>query len=349
MEMTAAKLAELVKGDVVGDASVRIHTYAKIEEAGQGALTFLANPKYEHFVYNTNASAVLVRRDFMPEKDVKATLIKVDDPYATLADLLNLVSPSLVPEKKGVENPVFVADGVELPDDVYVGSFSYIGSGAVIGKNVKIYPQCYVGDNVVIKDNTTLYAGVKVYYGCEIGCNCVIHSGAVIGADGFGFAPKNGEYEKISQIGRVVVEDCVEIGANTTIDRATMGATVVRRGVKLDNLIQVAHNVEIGENTVIAAQTGIAGSTKIGRHNMIGGQVGFAGHITIGDGNKFGAQAGVHSNPGNDKTVIGYPAIDARQFMRQSAYLKRLGDLFDSVKELKKEVDELKNIKQNSL
>lgn len=346
MEMTAAQLAEIVKGDVVGDSSAKICTYAKIEEAGQGALTFLANPKYEHFIYDTDASAVLVRRDFNPEREVKATLIKVDDPYATLADLLNLISKTVVPEKRGVENPVFVAQGVELPDDVYLGSFSYIGSGVKIGRNVKIYPQCYIGDNAVVKDNTVLYAGVKVYYGCEIGSNCIIHSGAVIGSDGFGFAPKDGSYEKIAQIGRVVIEDDVEIGANTTIDRATMGATVVRRGVKLDNLIQVAHNVEIGENTVIAAQTGIAGSTKIGRHNMIGGQVGFAGHIIIGDGNKFGAQAGVHSNPGDGKTVIGYPAIDARLFMRQSAYLKRLGEVFESVKELRKEMEELKNNKK---
>lgn len=342
MELTAAQLAEIVNGDVVGDASVRISTYAKIEEAGQGALTFLANPKYEHYIYDTNASAVLVRRDFNPEKEIKATLVKVDDPYATLADLLNLISKTVIPEKKGIESPVFVAEGVELPDDVYLGCFSYIGSGARIGRNVKIYPQCYIGDNVVIKDNTTLYAGVKVYYGCEIGSNCIIHAGAVIGSDGFGFAPKNGGYEKIAQIGKVVIEDNVEIGANTTVDRATMGATVVHHGVKLDNLIQVAHNVEIGENTVIAAQTGIAGSTKIGKHNMVGGQVGFAGHIVIGDGNKFGAQAGVHSNPGDGKTVIGYPAVDARSFMRQSAYLKRLGELFDSVKELKKQMEELK-------
>ena len=342
MEITAAQLAEIVKGEVVGDASVKICTYAKIEEAGRGALTFLANPKYEHFIYATDASAVLVRKDFQPGKKVKATLIKVDDPYATLADLLNLVSKSLTPEKKGIESPVFVAPDVELPDDVYVGCFAYIGSGAMIGKNVKIYPQCYVGDNVVIKDNTTLYAGVKVYYGCEIGSNCIIHSGAVIGGDGFGFAPKDGGYEKIAQIGRVVIEDNVEIGANTTVDRATMGATVVRRGVKLDNLIQVAHNVEIGENTVVAAQAGIAGSAKIGKHNMIGGQVGIAGHITIGDYNQFGAQAGVHSNPGNGKTVIGYPAIDARAFMRQAAYLKRLGELFDSVKDIKKEIEAMK-------
>ena len=213
-----------------------------------------------------------------------------------------------------------------------------------IGKNVKIYPQCYIGDNVTIKDNSTLFSGVKVYYNCEIGANCIIHAGAVIGSDGFGFAPDaNGAYTKIAQIGKVIVKDNVEIGANTTIDRATMGATIIHKGVKLDNLIQVAHNVEVGENTVIAAQTGIAGSTKIGKHNMIGGQVGFAGHITIGDNNQIGAQSGVHSNPGNGKVIIGYPAIEARSFMKQATYLKNLDSLNQTVKNLQKEIETLKN------
>ncbi len=342
MELTAAQLAAMIHGDVVGDGTVIVNTYSKIEEAGKGALTFIANPKYAHYLYTTEASVVLVGKSFVPDKPYQATLIKVDNPYATLADLLNLASSAIVLQKRGVESPVYVASGVELPDDIYLGAFAYIGENVKIGKNVKIYPQCYVGDNVTIKDGTTLYAGVKVYYGCEIGANCILHSGVVIGSDGFGFAPKDGGYEKIAQIGKVVLGDNVEIGANTTIDRATMGATVVESGVKLDNLIQVAHNVEIGENTVIAAQTGIAGSVKIGKHNMIGGQVGFAGHITIGDNNQIGAQSGIHANPGNGKVIIGSPAVDAKLFMRQNVYLKRLGEMFSSISDLKKEIEKLK-------
>ena len=344
MELTVAQLAEMVKGEVVGDSSVRISTYSKIEDAQPGSITFLANQKYEHFIYSTKASAVLVRSDFQPEKPVASTLIKVEDPYTTIATLLNLAAQFMVPEKKGIENPIYVAEGVTIPEDIYIGAFTYLGKGVKLGKNVKIYPQCYVGDGVVIGDNVTLYPGVKVYYGCQIGSNCTIHSGTVIGADGFGFAPnENGEYTKIAQIGKVIIEDDVEIGANTTIDRATMGATIVHKGVKLDNLIQIAHNVEVGEHTVIAAQTGVAGSAKIGKHNMIGGQVGFAGHITIGDYNQIGAQSGIHSNPGNGKVVIGYPAVDAKSFMKQSAYIKRLGELNDTVRELKKEIEILKN------
>ena len=345
MELTAAQLAEIVKGEVVGNPDVKINSYSKIEEAKEGALTFLANPKYTHFIYTTKASAVLVHKSFIPEKEITTTLIKVDDPYSTLADLLNIAGKMIIPQKRGVENPVFVADSVELPNDIYLGAFSYIGDNVKIGKGVKIYPQCYIGDNAVIKDNTILYAGVKVYYGCEIGENCIIHSGVVIGSDGFGFAPKDGGYEKIAQIGKVIVCDNVEIGANTTVDRATMGATVIRAGVKLDNLIQVAHNVEIGESTVIAAQTGIAGSTKIGKHNMIGGQVGFAGHITVGDNNQIGAQSGLHSNPGDGKVIIGSPAVDAKVFMRQVAYLKRLDEFYNTLNALKNDIENLKNKK----
>lgn len=341
MELTAKQLAEIVKGEVVGDEEAKITNYAKIEEAHEGSLTFLANPKYTHYIYTTKASVVLVNKKFEPEKTISATLIKVEDPYATLAMLLNMVS-AMQPQKKGIENPVYVSEGVEVPDDIYLGAFAYIGQNVKIGKNVKIYPQCYIGDNVTIGDNVLLYSGVKVYQGCEIKNNCIIHSGVVIGSDGFGFAPKDGSYEKIAQIGRVIIEEDVEIGANTTVDRATMGATVVKKGVKLDNLIQVAHNVEIGEHTVIAAQTGIAGSVKIGKHNMIGGQVGFAGHITIGDNNQIGAQSGIHANPGDGKVIIGSPAVDARMFMKQSAYLKRLGDMYNSIREIEKELNNLK-------
>ncbi len=346
MEITAAQLAAIVNGEIEGDGSVKISTYSKIEEAQEGSLSFLANPKYTHFVYSTKASVLLVRKDFVPEQPVKPTLVKVDDPYATIASLLNLVKAS-EPEKEGVEQPVFVADGVELPEGLYLGAFSYLGKGAKIGKNVKIYPQCYVGDGVTIGDNTILMPGVKIYHGCVIGSNCILHSGVVVGSDGFGFAPqKDGSYLKIAQIGNVVIADNVEIGSNTTIDRATMGSTLVSKGVKLDNLIQVAHNVEIGENTVIAAQTGIAGSAKIGKQNMIGGQVGIAGHIKIGDRNQVGAQSGLHSKIGDGNVLLGYPAVEAREFMREAAYRRRLGEMLSDIRSLKKEIQNLKDNKK---
>ncbi len=342
MEITVQQLAALVHGTVEGDGNAVINNYAKIEEAVAGCLTFLANPKYTHYIYETKATAVLVRKDFTPEQPVAATLIRVDDPYATLADLLNFVN-SQRPAKQGVEQPSYVSQDVSLPDDVYVGAFAYIGQGVKIGKNVKIYPQVYVGDGVTLGDDVVLYPGVKVYHGCKIGNRCILQAGAVIGGDGFGFAPKpDGSYEKISQVGIVILEDDVEIGANTTIDRATMGATVVRQGVKLDNLIQVAHNVEIGRNTVMAAQVGIAGSTKIGEHNMVGGQVGFAGHITVGDRNGIGAQTGVHNSIGSDQTWLGAPCIPAKEFARQCIYVKRLPDMTDDIKAIKKEIKQLK-------
>ena len=316
MELTASQLAELVKGTVEGDSNVIINNFAKIEEAKQGCLTFLANPKYTHFIYSTDASAVLVRNDFVPEQHINATLIRVADPYATLADLLNFVNSQMATEKVGIEQPSFVSDGVSLPDDIYLGAFAYIGKGAYIGKHVKIY------------------------HSCRIGNGCIIHAGAVIGADGFGFAPTAAGYEKIAQIGNVVIDDNVEIGANTTIDRATMGSTHVHQGVKLDNLIQVAHNVEIGEHTVIAAQTGIAGSTKLGSHNMIGGQVGFAGHISVGDNNKIGAQTGIPNNVDDNNILMGYPAVPARDFARQAVWVKKLGSLFADVAEIKKKLND---------
>ena len=341
MEISVAQLASMVHGTVDGDASVSINNYSKIEEATEGCLTFLANEKYTHYIYTTNASAVLVRNDFQPDKPVKPTLIRVEDPYKTLADLLNMVTAQ-APQKVGVEQPCFIAEGVEVPQEAYVGAFAYIGKGVKIGKGAKIYPQAYVGDDVTIGDHAILYPGAKVYHGCKIGNRCIVHGGAVIGADGFGFAPKSdGTYEKISQIGIVVLEDDVEIGANTTIDRATMGSTVIKQGAKLDNLIQIGHNVEIGESTVMAAQVGVAGSTKIGKHNMVGGQVGFAGHITVGDGNGFGAQSGVPNSVGSKQRVIGSPAINALDFARQQVYIKRLASLFADVANLKKDVENL--------
>jgi UDP-3-O-[3-hydroxymyristoyl] glucosamine N-acyltransferase len=340
MEITAEQLAALVKGTVDGDSSTVINNYAKIEEATQGCLTFLANPKYTHFIYSTKASAVLVRKDFVPEHPVSVTMIRVDDPYATLAELLNFVA-SQRPAKVGIEQPSYVSEGVKLPDDVYIGAFAYVGKDVVMGKNVKIYPQAYVGDNVTLGDDVTIYPGAKVYHGCRIGNRCTLHAGVVIGGDGFGFAPENGHYEKIAQIGIVILEDDVEIGSNTTVDRATMGATVIHRGVKLDNLIQIAHNVEVGEDTVMAAQVGIAGSTKIGKHNMIGGQVGISGHITVGDNNGFGAQSGVPNSVGDGKRLLGSPAINALDFARQNVYFKRLPDMFNDIRNLKKIVDGL--------
>lgn len=346
MEITAQQLASMVQGTVEGDSSIIINNYAKIEEATPGCLTFLANPKYTHFIYTTQASAVLVRKDFVPEQPVNATLIRVDDPYATLAQLLNFVNSQMAPELRGVEQPCHIDATVTVPDDAYVGAFAYVGKGVTLGRNVKIYPRVYVGDNVTLGDDVVLYPGVTVYHGCRIGNRCIVQAGAVIGSDGFGFAPKeDGTYEKISQVGIVILEDDVEVGANTTIDRATMGATVVHKGVKLDNLIQVAHNVEIGENTVMAAQVGIAGSTKIGKHNMIGGQVGFAGHITVGDYNGIGAQAGVPNSVGDRQRLLGAPAINALEFARQNVYFKRLPDMAADIKKLKKIVEELKSNK----
>jgi UDP-3-O-[3-hydroxymyristoyl] glucosamine N-acyltransferase len=303
-------------------------------------LTFLANPKYTHYAYSTQATAILVRKDFEPDQPVKATLIRVEDPYKTLADLLNLVA-SQQPEKSGVEQPIHVGEGTTLPSDVYVGAFAYIGNNVTIGKHVKIYPQVYIGDGVTLGDDVILYPGVKIYHGCRIGNRCIVQGGAVIGGDGFGFAPKeDGTYEKISQVGIVILEDDVEIGANTTIDRATMGATVVKKGAKLDNLIQIAHNVEIGESTVMAAQVGVAGSTKIGKYNMVGGQVGFAGHITVGDKNGIGAQTGVDNSIGSGGKWLGAPVQPALEFARQTVYLKRLGEMYNDLRDLKKKIND---------
>ncbi len=328
MEITPQFIASFINGKVEGDGNVKITGFAKIEEATPGTITFIANPKYSHFIYSTQASAVLVSNDFEIEGDVNPTLIRVEDPYVALADLLNAMqSRKSLPE--GIESPSFISEGVAIPENCYIGAFCYIGKNVTIGKNVKIYPQSYIGDNVIIGDNCIIRAGVKIYEACEIGERCIIHSGAVIGADGFGFAPcPDGTYEKIPQIGNVVLEDDVEIGANTTVDRATFGSTRIGKGTKLDNLIQIAHNVEIGCGNVFAAQVGVAGSTKIGNHNMVGGQVGFAGHIKIGDFNEIGAQSGIPNSVGDKKRIIGYPAIDARQFAKNQVYIKKLEQLF---------------------
>ncbi|WP_289159461.1 UDP-3-O-(3-hydroxymyristoyl)glucosamine N-acyltransferase [uncultured Muribaculum sp.] len=339
MEFSASQIAALVSGKVEGDGNVTVSTFAKIEEGHPGAISFLANPKYTHFIYSTKSSIVLVSNDFVPEEPISCTLIRVADPYATVAFLLDMVSKMTAVQPEGVEQPSYVAEGVEIAADCYVGAFAYVGKGAVIGKNVKIYPQVYVGAGAVIGDNTILYPGVKIYHGCKIGKNCILHSGVVIGSDGFGFAPVNGEYNKIPQLGIVELEDNVEIGANTTIDRAMMGATKIRHGVKLDNLIQIAHNCEVGANTVMAAQAGVAGSTKIGAGCMVGGQVGFAGHIHVGDGSEIGAQSGIPNDVKPGSRLMGYPAVNAGEFARQAVYTKNLGKLFDRVKNIEKELN----------
>ena len=329
MEFTANQLAAMVNGTVEGDGNVTLNDFAKIEEGYPGALSFLANPKYTPYIYKTGSSAVLVRRDFVAEKPIQATLIRVDDPYATVAKLLTMAQQMMRKLPERIETPSHIGEYVTLGERLYIGAYAYIGDGAKLGDDVKIYPQAYVGDGVEIGEGTIIYPGVKIYHGCRIGNHCIIHAGAVIGADGFGFAPGADGYEKIPQIGNVVICDNVEIGANTTVDRATMGSTVINRGVKLDNLIQVAHNCQIGRDTVMAAQAGIAGSTHIGERCMIGGQVGFAGHITVGNNVQIGAQSGIPSSIPDNSSYMGTPALPMREYARNVVYIKRLHDLFN--------------------
>lgn len=329
--MTTGALASLINGVVEGDSCIKLTGFAKIEEAAKGQITFIANPKYSHFIESTDASAVLVSNNFDHPNPNSVTLIRVEDPYATLAQLLRMMQ-DMQPKKRGVENPCFIAEGVVVPEDAYIGAFAYVGKGASIGKGTCIYPQSYIGEGVSIGDNCTIYSGVKIYDGCKIGNHCILHSGVVVGGDGFGFAPNpQGEYEKLPQTGIVVIEDNVEIGANTTVDRATFGCTRVGKGTKLDNLIMVAHNVEIGENNVFAAQSGVAGSTKIGDGNRVGGQVGISGHIKIGNHNEFGAQSGIPGNVGDGERLMGYPAVDIRKFARNVVYINRLKEVFDEL------------------
>lgn len=328
----------MVNGTVEGDGEVKVSTFAKIEEGHPGAISFLANPKYTHFIYSTASSAVLVSRDFKPEQPVSATLIRVDDPYATVAMLLAMVEKMTAGSRTGIEQPSFIAPDAVVAPDAYVGAFAYISPRARIGARAKIYPQVYVGDDAVIGDDTILYPGVKVYKGCRIGSRCIIHSGAVIGADGFGFAPVDGHYEKIPQTGNVVIADDVEIGANTTIDRAMMGSTSIGQGTKLDNLIQIAHNCAVGPDTVIAAQAGVAGSAKIGSNCMIGGQVGIVGHITVADRTEIGAQSGISKATSEGDRLMGSPAVEIMDYARNLVYVKKLGSLFDRVKAIEKEL-----------
>ncbi|MEA4979130.1 MAG: UDP-3-O-(3-hydroxymyristoyl)glucosamine N-acyltransferase [Petrimonas sp.] len=341
MTFTAQQIADFLKGEIVGNPAVEVDNFAKIEEGKPRTIAFLSNPKYTHYIYETKADIVLVNHDFIAEKAISATLIKVPDAYAALASLLDMVN-SITPPKTGIEEMSFVSPTAKLGDNVYIGAFAYIGAKVQVGENVKIYPQAYIGDNVKIGNNVIIYAGVKIYHGCEIGDNCILHSGAVIGADGFGFSKQEGIYHKIQQMGNVVLENDVEVGANTTIDRAVMGSTIIRRGVKLDNLIQVAHNCEIGENTVMAAQVGIAGSAKIGESCVLGGQVGIGGHITIGSRTQIGAQSGIISNTPEDSELMGSPAYPIKNYFKSSIIIPKLPDLYRQINALEREINELK-------
>ena len=342
MEFTAELIAGYLGGEVAGDPKATVSTFAKIEEAKPGALAFLANPKYEHHLYTTQATVVIVNKSFTPSAPVAATMIRVEDAYSCFAKLLELYAANK-PQKKGISPLAAIHETAEVGEDAYVGEYAVIGEGVRTGKNCKIYPQVYLGDRVVLGDGVTLYPGVKIYDECRIGDRVTIHAGSVIGADGFGFAPdEKGEYHKIPQIGNVRIEDDVEIGANTCIDRATMGSTVVRRGVKLDNLIQVGHNVTIGENTVAASQVGIAGSSKVGAGCMMGGQVGIAGHLTIGDGVKLASKSGISNSVPDGETYMGSPAMPGIKYHRSYAVFRNLPDLSAQVRRLEKELARLK-------
>ncbi len=338
MKFTAEQIASILEGDVVGNPLAEVYKLAKIEEGVSGSLTFLSNQKYQNYIYNTNATIVIVNRSFVPEKEVTSTLIKVDDAYASFSKLLEYYNQVKL-MKSGIEQPSFISENVTYGPDLYLGSFSYIGKNVKIGANVKIYPNTFIGDNVTIGDNCLFYAGVRVYSETEIGSGCIFHSGTIIGSDGFGFAPlEDGTYSKIPQIGNVIIEDDVEIGAASTIDRATLGSTIIRKGVKLDNQIQVAHNVEIGEHTVIAAQTGIAGSTKIGSNCLIGGQVGIAGHLTIGNNVRIQAQSGVGRNIKDGEKLQGSPALGYNDYFKSYVHFKNLPTIVKDIDTIKKQI-----------
>ena len=335
MKFTAAQIAGILDGEVVGNPDAEVFKLSKIEEGTEGSLTFLANPKYINYIYSTQASVTIVNNTFEPEQEITTTLIKVEDAYKSFSKLLEYYNQVKL-MKSGIEQPSVISEGVTYGSDLYLGSFCYIGKNVTIGNNVKIYPNSFIGDNVTIGDDCVFFAGVRIYSETVIGNRCNIHSGTIIGSDGFGFAPQeDGTYVKVPQIGNVIIEDDVEIGACTTVDRATLGSTIIRKGVKLDNHIQVAHNVEIGENTVIAAQTGIAGTTKIGKNGLIGGQVGFAGHLLIGDNVKIQAQSGIGKNLADGEVVQGSPAFNYGDFAKSFVHFKNLPKIVADLEELK--------------
>lgn len=338
MKFTAAQIAGILEGEVVGNPEAEVFKLSKIEEGTEGSLTFLANPKYTNYIYSTKATVTIVNSTFEPEQEITTTLIKVEDAYKSFSKLLEYYNQVKL-MKSGIEQPSVISDGVTYGSDLYLGSFCYIGKNVTIGNNVKIYPNSFIGDNVTIGDDCVFFAGVRIYSETVIGNRCTIHSGTIIGSDGFGFAPQeDGTYAKVPQIGNVIIEDDVEIGACTTVDRATLGSTIIRKGVKLDNHIQVAHNVEIGENTVIAAQTGIAGTTKIGKNCMIGGQVGFAGHLVIGDGVKIQAQSGIGKNLEAGEVVQGSPAFNYGDFAKSFVHFRNLPKIVTDIEELKNKI-----------
>lgn len=336
MKFTAAQIAGILEGEVVGNPNAEVFKLSKIEEGTEGSLTFLANPKYVNYIYSTNATITIVNSTFEPESELKTTLIKVEDAYQSFSKLLEYYNQVKL-MKSGIEQPSVISENVTYGENLYLGSFCYIGKNVVIGKNVKIYPNSFIGDNVTIGDDCIFFAGVRIYSESVIGKNCVIHSGTIIGSDGFGFAPQeDGTYNKVPQIGNVILEDNVEVGSCTTIDRATLGSTIIRKGVKLDNQIQIAHNVEIGENTVIAAQTGVAGSTKIGKSCMIGGQVGIAGHLTIGNNVRVQAQSGIGRNIPDGETLQGSPSFNYSDWNKSYVHFRNLPKIVAELEELKK-------------
>lgn len=345
MEFTAKTIAEFLNGTVIGNPDEKVSNISAIENGKPGTLSFLANPKYTKYIYTTQASVVLVSKDFKAEQEIKTTLVQVEDSYKAFASLLELYQ-SMLPQKSGIDEKASIHASAKLGNNCYIGDFAFIGENAEIGNNVKIYPQVYLGDNVSVDDNTILYPGVKIYAGCRIGKNCIVHASTVIGSDGFGFAPTENGYKKIPQLGNVIIEDDVEIGSNVSIDRATIGSTIIRKGVKLDNLIQIAHNVEIGEHTVLAAQVGVAGSAKIGTNCMFGGQVGVAGHIKIGNYIKVGAQSGIGSDTLKDNISLwGSPAFDYKQASRSIIAYKSLPEMVTRLNLLERELKELKGLK----
>lgn len=341
MEFTAKQVADFIQGKIEGDENAKINTFAKIEEGVPGAISFLSNPKYTHYIYDTQSSVVLVNEDVELIQPVKATLIRVKNAYECVAKLLQLYQ-SMMPKKTGISPQAFVSASAKIGKDCYVGAFAYIGEGVVIGDNTQIHPNVVIEDGAKLGAGCIIYPNVTIYNGCKLGNNVTIHAGSVIGADGFGFAPNTEGYDKIPQIGIVTIEDNVEIGANTCVDRSTMGTTIIRKGVKLDNLVQIAHNVEVGENTVMSAQVGIAGSTKIGKWCMFGGQVGIAGHATIGDKTFLGAQSGVPGNIKGNVTLIGTPPTDPKAYFKQIAITRKLPEIYKKVIELEKQIEELK-------
>ncbi len=339
MKFTAEQIAGILEGEVVGNPNAEVHKLSKIEEGTEGSLTFLSNAKYQNYIYTTQATITIVNKSFESDQPIASTLIKVEDAYQSFSKLLEYYNQVKL-MKSGIEQPSVISENVTYGTDLYLGSFCYVGKNVTIGNNVKIYPNTFIGDNVTIGDNCIFFAGVRVYSETEIGNNCVIHSGTIVGSDGFGFAPHDdGTYSKIPQIGNVILEDDVEVGSCTTIDRATMGSTIIRKGVKLDNQIQIAHNVEIGENTVIAAQTGVAGSTKIGKNCMIGGQVGIAGHLTIGDNVRVQAQSGIGKNIKDGEIIQGSPAFNYGDFSKSYVHFRNLPKIVADLDALKKKIE----------